>query len=83
MMAWNNDFEGETRVLLSLPVIGMLLGFAITGLYTDALGIPDTVTEFHWVTPVIGLVFGLAVGTLAALAPTRAASRLSPAEAMR
>ena len=64
-------------------VIGMLLGFAITGLYTDALGIPDTVTEFHWVTPVIGLVFGLAVGTLAALAPTRAASGLSPAEAMR
>ena len=64
-------------------VIGMLLGFAITGLYTDALGIPDTVTEFHWVTPVIGLVFGLAVGTLAALAPTRAASHLSPAEAMR
>ena len=42
-------------------VIGMLLGFAITGLYTDALGIPDTVTEFHWVTPVIGLVFGLKV----------------------
>ena len=64
-------------------VIGMLLGFAITGLYTDALGIPDTITEFHWVTPVIGLVFGLAVGTLAALAPTRAASHLSPAEAMR
>jgi putative ABC transport system permease protein len=64
-------------------VVGMLLGFAITGLYTDALGIPDTVTEFHWITPVVGFIFGLAVGTLAALAPTRAASRLSPAEAMR
>jgi putative ABC transport system permease protein len=64
-------------------VIGMLLGWAITGMYTNALGIPDTVTEFHWVTPIIGLIFGLAVGTLAALAPTRAASRLSPAEAMR
>ena len=64
-------------------VIGMTLGWAITGLYTEALGIPDTVTTFHWVTPVIGLLFGLAVGTLAALAPTRAASRLSPADAMR
>ena len=64
-------------------VVGMLMGYAITGLYTDALGIPDTVTEFHWVTPLVGLVFGLAVGSLAALAPTRAASRLSPAEAMR
>ena len=64
-------------------IVGMLLGFAITGLYTDALGIPDTVREWHWVTPIIGLVFGLAVGILAALAPTRAASRLSPAEAMR
>jgi putative ABC transport system permease protein len=64
-------------------VVGMLLGWAITGLYTDALGIPDTVTRFHWVTPIVGLLFGLAVGLLAALAPTRAASRLSPAEAMR
>jgi putative ABC transport system permease protein len=64
-------------------VLGMLMGFGITGLYTDALGIPDTVRGFHWVTPVVGLIFGLAVGTLAALAPTRAASRLSPAEAMR
>jgi putative ABC transport system permease protein len=61
----------------------MLMGYGITGLYTDALGIPDTVREFHWATPVVGLVFGLLVGTLAALAPTRAASRLSPAEAMR
>lgn len=64
-------------------LLGMLMGFGITGFYTDALGIPDTVTEFHWMTPIIGLVFGLAVGALAALAPTRAASRLSPAEAMR
>ncbi len=63
--------------------IGMLLGWAITGLYTEALGIPDTVTKFHWITPIVGLLFGLAVGALAALAPTRAASRLSPAEAMR
>jgi putative ABC transport system permease protein len=64
-------------------VIGMLLGYAITGLYTEALGIPDTVRGWHWVTPLVGLLFGLAVGVLAALAPTRAASRLSPAEAMR
>lgn len=63
--------------------IGMALGWAITGLYTDALGIPDTVRRVHGITPVVGLVFGLAVGTLAALVPTRAASRLSPAAAMR
>ena len=64
-------------------VLGMLMGFGITGFYTDAIGIPDTVTDFHWATPVVGLIFGIAVGALAALAPTRAASRLSPAEAMR
>ncbi len=64
-------------------ILGMLLGWAITGLYTDALGIPDTVRGLHWITPIVGLLFGIAVGTLAALAPTRAASRLSPAEAMR
>ena len=64
-------------------IVGMLLGYAITGLYTDALGIPDTVRGWHWMTPLVGLLFGVAVGVLAALAPTRAASRLSPAEAMR
>jgi putative ABC transport system permease protein len=64
-------------------LLGMLMGWAITGFYTDALGIPDTKRALYWSTPIIGLVFGLAVGLLAAWAPTRAAANLSPAEAMR
>jgi putative ABC transport system permease protein len=64
-------------------LLGMAMGWAITGFYTDALGIPDTKRALYWSTPVIGLAFGLAVGLLSAWAPTRAAVNLSPAEAMR
>lgn len=64
-------------------LLGMLMGWAVTGFYTDALGIPDTKRALYWSTPIIGLAFGLAVGLLAAWAPTRAAANLSPAEAMR
>ena len=35
------------------------------------------------VTPIVGLAFGLVTGALAALAPARSASSMSPAEAMR
>ncbi len=64
-------------------VIGMVLGAVITSFYTAALDIPDTVRAFHWVTPIIGVLFGLAAGSLGAYAPARRAFKLSPAEAMR
>lgn len=64
-------------------ILGMAMGWAITGFYTDALGIPDTKRALYWSTPLIGLVFGLVVGLVSAWAPTRAAVNLSPAEAMR
>ena len=64
-------------------VIGMVLGAVITAFYTAALGIPDTVRSFHWVTPIVGVLFGLAAGSLGAYAPARRAFKLSPAEAMR
>ena len=64
-------------------VLGIAMGWAITGFYTDALGIPDTKRALYGSTPVIGLAFGLAVGLLASWAPTRIAVNLSPAVAMR
>ena len=64
-------------------VVGMLIGYAVTGLYTESLGIPDTERSFHPITPVVGILFGLAAGGLGAWAPARRAMRLSPAEAMR
>lgn len=68
-------------------VVGLALGIAgaygLTGLYTSALGIPDTVRTFHWLTPAVGVVFGFAAGAVGAWAPARAAFRVSPAEAMR
>jgi putative ABC transport system permease protein len=64
-------------------VLGMAAGWAITGSYTAELGIPDTIRQLRWITPVVGLVFGIVTGTLAALIPARSAFRLAPAEAMR
>jgi putative ABC transport system permease protein len=64
-------------------VLGIAAGWAITGSYTAELGIPDTIRQLRWITPVVGLLFGVATGAIAALAPARAVLRLSPAEAMR
>lgn len=64
-------------------VIGVPLGGLITSSYTSALSIPDTVTQLYWITPVVGLVFGVVMGVLAALAPARAAVKIPAAEAMR
>jgi len=64
-------------------VLGVAGGWAITGSYTASLGIPDTIREFRWITVVVGMLFGIVTGILAALAPALAAFHLSPAEAMR
>ncbi|MEZ5176373.1 MAG: ABC transporter permease [Acidimicrobiia bacterium] len=64
-------------------IVGMASAFAITGVYTSALDIPDTVRSFHWVTPIIGLAFAVAAGALGAWAPARRAVGVAPAEAMR
>ena len=72
---------------LAGAVVGTLLGVAagwgITGLYTTSLGIPDTIRELRWITVIVGIVFGVVTGALAALAPALAVFHLSPAEAMR
>ncbi|HZL06716.1 MAG TPA: ABC transporter permease, partial [Coriobacteriia bacterium] len=64
-------------VALALPA-----GWEITAAYTSELGIPDTIRELRWVTPVVGIAFGVIVGLLSAWVPARAAVRLSPAEAI-
>ncbi len=63
--------------------LGMAAGWAITGSYTAELGIPDTIRQLRWITPVVGIIFGVVTGALAALVPARSAFRLAPAEAMR
>lgn len=63
--------------------LGVALGFVVTGAYTSALSIPDTVRRFWPLTPLAGIAFGVGAGWLAAAAPARAAARLTPAEAMR
>ena len=63
-------------------IVGAFLARAVTGLYTSAISVPVTVNPLHWETLLIGIVFGLAVGTLAAAAPAYAASRLVPVDAM-
>lgn len=67
--------------------LGVILGAAattmVTGLYTSAVGVPDTVVRHHVSTAVIGFGLGLATGLIAVLAPAIAAARTSPAQAMR
>lgn len=72
-------------VLAVLPGIagGYWLGAWFTTLYTDALGLPLSVTSLHVQSLVIGAGAGLLAAALAAWAPARAAARVAPAEAMR
>ena len=64
-------------------ILGIAAGWSITGMYTTSLGIPDTIRELRWITAVVGILFGVITGALAALAPALAVFHLSPAEAMR
>lgn len=64
-------------------LLGLGLGWEITGEYTKELGIPDTIREFRLFTPLAGLVFGVVTGAVSAWVPARLAVRLRPAEALR
>ncbi len=68
-------------------VVGVLLGTVsgalMTRMYTGFLDIPDTVIVIRLSTIIVGLLFGVIVGTLSALVPARAAYKIEPAEAMR
>lgn len=67
--------------------LGVLAGLGLasvwTGLYTDQLSIPLTVVEVRPPTILLGLLFGLGAGGLAAAAPAAIAASVPPAEAMR
>ena len=62
---------------------GRVLGGQYTTRYVQALGLPVRVTSMHPTSLIIGAVAGTAAAALAAWAPARTASRISPAEAMR
>ena len=62
---------------------GHVLGGWFTTQYVRALGLPLRVTSVHPTSLIIGAVAGTAAAALAAWAPARTASRISPAEAMR
>ena len=62
---------------------GWLLGGWFTSQYTHALGLPARVASLQSSSVIIGALAGTAAAALAAWAPARAASQMSPAEAMR
>ncbi len=62
---------------------GYVLGGWFTTQYTQALGLPLHVTSVHPISLIIGVCVGVASAAVAAWAPARTASRMSPAEAMR
>ncbi|MDC9007258.1 ABC transporter permease [Mycobacterium marinum] len=68
-------------------LLGVVLGAGatslVTGLYTAAIGVPDTVVRHHVSTAVLGFALGLATGLVAVLVPAITAARTAPADAMR
>ncbi|MGZ5362691.1 MAG: ABC transporter permease [Mycobacterium sp.] len=62
---------------------GYFLGGWFTMQYTQALGLPLRVTSLHTGNLIVGGLVGTVAAAVAAWAPARAASRMSPAEAMR
>lgn len=63
-------------------IVGIIAGRYVTGLYTDAISVPDTVTGFHVATVAAGVVLAVATGAIAAAAPAIAAGRTRPAAAL-
>lgn len=74
-------------VTMIAGVIGLIVGVAagrlVTGLYTDAITVPDTVTDVHLSTVITGLVLAALTGSAAAALPAIAAGRTLPAAALR
>ncbi len=62
---------------------GIGLAGAATQAYTTELSIPITLTSISPLTALIGVLFGLFTGAIAAALPAAAAARVPPAEAMR
>lgn len=63
-------------------VAGVILGRLVTGVYTSAIDVPDTATEFHPGTVVAGLVLAAAAGAAAATSPAIVAARTNTAAAL-
>jgi putative ABC transport system permease protein len=62
---------------------GMVLGRLVSGTYTAAIDVPDTVTGFHPVTAVAGLALAMLTGAVAGGGPALAAATAPPAEALK
>ncbi len=64
-------------------LVGLAMGSSMTKMYTGLLAIPDTIVRFRPFTAIVGILFGLVAGTVAAWIPARSAYRNEPAQAMR
>jgi len=68
-------------------VLGAAAGLALAGVvtraYTGELSIPVTLISVSPLTALVGVLFGLLTGGLAAAIPAASAARVAPAEAMR
>jgi len=64
-------------------VLGGLMGWGMTAIYTNVFGIPDLVAPLHLPTVFLALLFGAGAGAIAAVPPARIVAAMPPAEAMR
>ena len=64
-------------------VLGGLMGWGMTAIYTRVFGIPDLVADIHVPTILLALTFGAVAGAIASVPPARTVAAMPPAEAMR
>ncbi len=64
-------------------LLGALLAGVISTLYTGELGIPSRVTDVRATTVLAGMAIGILASVAAAYIPSRRATAIGPAEAMR
>ena len=63
--------------------LGYLMAGYITNLYTDVIAVPYTIIALRYDIMALGVFISLVISVLAGLIPARAASRLTPADAIR
>lgn len=64
-------------------VLGGLMAWGMTAIYTKVFGIPDLVAGIHVPTVLLALIFGAVAGAIASVPPARTVAAMAPAEAMR
>jgi putative ABC transport system permease protein len=64
-------------------LVGVVGGRLVTGFYTDAISVPDTVTDFHPSTLAVGIALAVLTGAAGSALPATTAAHTEPGAALR